>query len=481
MNQAFKPHPVADWPMRVECVHLLQCKYLLCLGFTNGILKLYVSIKLLNFQNIFPGSPTPQRRNSTLHLYEGKLYLIGGADSLSFPSRSLFSLDTQNTVKVNSAWKAVQQFGQLPGPSILSFQSSVIWGEQIWALGNSRKSANNLESPTNDDNFSDIAELHRFDFLSYTWSRVEQYGCLPDRRLQSTPFRGLHKTVTYGPYLLAFGCEQNDENVPPKLSTCPEPEVRKGTRQGLALHAFDFCSGVWTLVPTIGDGPSFTHCVAMALVEHRLIVIGHTPAAPSPLSVKRKANNAMKLGSGMLPASADPNALRICVLDLRDRSKGSLMWSEVPSPGGPTADACEGCASAVVDGTYLVLYGGAQGKDSRAVPGGGKCQQSGRGRKQQPSLEQLSVLDLRTWAWSMVDVPKPQAISHEPPSHPEAGPARTYSDRDERPGSRIGQCMCYVPQQQALYVVGGSQSTTEVQRCSYGRDEEDTLLGRGKS
>ncbi len=124
-----------------------------------------------------------------------------------------------------------------------SSHSCFVWGEQMWLFDGCPDAAASSAG-------GGLADLYRYEFLSQSWTAVDQNGCLPDRRLNTTCFQGFHRTVTYGPYLLAFGCEQGDENQPPSpddVAASPYSHDHRGAskRKQLMLHAYDFCSNTW--------------------------------------------------------------------------------------------------------------------------------------------------------------------------------------------------------------------------------------------
>ena len=113
----------------------------------------------------------------------------------------MFCLEPHQQSTGDMAWRTVQQSGDIP--SGRPAQSCLVWGEQLWLYGcGSGSEAGHVCEE----------ELHRFDFMSRTWSKSEQLGCLPDRDLlKKTAYRGFHPIVTYGesvpPWILSPNCK----------------------------------------------------------------------------------------------------------------------------------------------------------------------------------------------------------------------------------------------------------------------------------
>jgi hypothetical protein len=57
-----------------------------------------------------------------------------------------------------------------------------MWGEQLWVYDGRDKKGHML------------GDLYRFEFMTRSWTKVEQLGCIPDRRLwQASTYSGYHK------------------------------------------------------------------------------------------------------------------------------------------------------------------------------------------------------------------------------------------------------------------------------------------------
>ncbi|GAX74203.1 hypothetical protein CEUSTIGMA_g1652.t1 [Chlamydomonas eustigma] len=285
-------------------------------------------------------------------------------------------------------------------------------------------------------------DMHRFEFLSQSWTTVDQLGCLPDRKLEAqTSYCGFHKVFAYGPYLLAFGCEQGDENNPPK----PQNTTAAKQKQ-LILHAFDFCSSTWSYVPTLGS-PCFTHCCALVLVGHRLIAVGHSPTANLPLPKRNTSKNTKGV-----PVKNEGQLLnmKVCVLDLSGHGHQIPAWSQmvtsgaapVPSPNMSTAfEACE---------DFLVLFQYENGDDSqmqRDVTCVEKLEVQGE--------RHLLVLDLNLNSWKRLKIPDPDHVIEAPVRKRSC--SNTSSSQH-----RVDFNLCFESEAQALYLIGGSPAATEV-------------------
>ena len=439
------------------------------------------------------GSPTPPRKDAAVFQHNGKIYLLGGEDSMGRPSKSMFSFDT-NSQLVNchtNAWKTVEQTGNIPAAPSRHPPSCQIWGEQLWLLSDDCGSTPGSKSPA--ERSGGIPDLHRFEFLAHSWSLVEQHGCLPDQRLATlSPFRvGFDRVVAYGPYLLAFGCEQGDENKPPPPQA-PIGRAAAGAgapqQQQLMLHAYDFCAGTWSCVPTSG-APCFTHCCALAVVGHRLVAVGHSPSPAAPkakLNAPKATTTPPASGSATPPPPPPlPPSMRVSVLDMSGQGGGNgpLTWTEIQTYGqappvpetAVVAAAASGnssflgggsCAFVVCENQLVMLIGGGA---SASAAGGGGAGGAGGGQAAGPAAaaaavaaaagDRLFALDLADWSWSSVAVPQPEQAGAVRPQQLLQGVAPD-------PGRPKGQrSLVYEPQGQALYIIGGGGYLTQVGLC----------------
>jgi hypothetical protein len=90
------------------------------------------------------------------------------------------------------------------------------------------------------------------------------------------------QVVCYGPYLLAFGIEQQDENLTPlSLSggAYPSGAYKPPRDCSLILHAYDFCTSHWSSVSTRGS-PSVHSLQSLHTVDDTLIAIGTSGVQP---------------------------------------------------------------------------------------------------------------------------------------------------------------------------------------------------------
>jgi hypothetical protein len=170
-----------------------------------------------------PPVTTPERTGARLSLHGSRLFLFGGVEGKGRPSASMFFMD----LRAAAQWRELQQKGDVPTAKDSHNGSLAVWGEQVWLLS----------SAENDP------ELRRFEPISGSWTLADQQGCLPDRRLLSAmPLKGFEGMLAYGPYLLAFGIEQSDENQTPGSSGAAGAGLRP---KALMLHAYDPISSTW--------------------------------------------------------------------------------------------------------------------------------------------------------------------------------------------------------------------------------------------
>ena len=264
----------------------------------------------------------------------------------------------------------------------------------------------------------------------------------------------LTRFMSLGAYLLAFGCEQSDENQVPKSN----PNVSSGPSDVLWLHAYDFCGGVWSHIPT-SSSPGFSHCVAVAIVGSKLIVVGSTPL-PKP-----KHNTKAALHC---PPSRKSDLLIISILDLSQHSSQQpLAWVQRPASGQvPSFESLVGSPFTMCESEHLVFYSGSSGGRTDPAAGADHLKRP-RSSTVGSRAEGIITLNLTTWSWTSIPMPPDTTGSNHQPVGPPKVKLEGGAQAAAGKGSSIlsaetaGPCLCYFSPD-SLFYVGGSPPGTEV-------------------
>jgi hypothetical protein len=169
------------------------------------------------------GEVPPPRSAHSLVVYKDHLYCFGGWRGIQAPTSNsdLYKLSFRERI-----WSNVPAKGEVPFRRRV--HNAVVYKDSMFVFGGYDEG----KKPT------EFNEVHRFDFLTEEWSRVECRGDIPQGRSRSTG-------VQWGRFMYVFGgwdrVDPNAELFELDLETCVWREVDTNLRdlqvQGIQAHS----------------------------------------------------------------------------------------------------------------------------------------------------------------------------------------------------------------------------------------------------